>query len=398
MEITDKKIDMVVAEVKSLQEENKEMAKALVEATQKGLTAGEFKKEVNNKFAQAVTKASELTNKVEQVKALDGKTFIFNTKDAKLGANTYQEQVPTEYGVDKYEAYPQLTSFFGETPTRKDTVQSEFHQSRNQITVGGVPIPECAPASEGSYDYNNVKFAIEKYGLSLDTSVEFVEFVDGGIDNMLRVLITDLKNNFIKASLHGDDATLGRYGLFNETTTRVFENQIATTAGIISTDDLIDLQGSNKISVVNGSFVMPNASYLQLSKLKNAAGEYIFIACNGTMTVGTYNLMGTLLSKPVYVVSDDVWFKYTAGAFETLATNNVEMAFYGSKEAFEYYRGSTSKYEELLADVFAQGDVAIQLDKDPANVGCLKVTAFMFAGYGVTNPTVGSILRNVTTP
>lgn len=388
--LLEKKVDVIADAVAELKKSNVSIAKFVAEAQKNGLSVEETIEKSTSIFKETIKNAKNVDD-------LHGKAFFVSNKDAKLGSVSYEEDGGSSIGNDMFNNYDVLSGYFSSTPTSKDTIAHTFHQGRNEITIDGTPIAECAPADNGNYSFGKANFAINKYALKCPTSIEFIEFVDGGWENLLSVLITDLYNLFTKFSLHADSQANNHYGLFNETTDRNFAVQTLETAGTITVDDLIDLQGTSKISVINGSYIMPNSMYLKISKLKDNDGNLIFNRTNGgPQTFGAYTFTGTIASKPVYVVSDDVWFKYVDDSFEDISTEDVELIFYGSPEAFQYYKGSTAKYETLFEEVFAQGGVAIQLDKDATNVGCLNVTAFMFAGFGVTNPTVGTILKNPT--
>lgn len=330
--ILEKKVEVLSEELKKsksaieeFKETNKELADTIAEMQKQGLSTDEIVKSINDEFAKKIKSAK---NKEELI----GKSFFVNTKDAKLGTNTFEVNDQT-VGADKYNAFDVLASWFGVTNVDGNLVNHAYHQGRSEITVDGTPVPECTPAPECDYTYDNAKFAVEKYACCLPTSVEFGAFVKGGADNAINSSIINLNNQFTKYSLHASDEPNNRYGLFNEISGRDLVRSEVETSGIVTIGDLLSLRHKANSSIaLTGAYFMPQSVLEQIELEKDNNGNYKFMP---NVSIGTsiqgFAGVGTLAGRPVYVVPDDIWFQ--TGTDVTTASN--ELAVFASEEAFQ---------------------------------------------------------------
>lgn len=366
--------------------QNEDLQSQIVEMEKKGLTPQEAVKSINDNFKKAVREAKGAEDIV-------GKSFFLQTKEAKLGANEYYDEFAT-IGVDKRNAYLEAKKAFGETKASGNLVNHTYHQGRSILTLNnGDPIPECIEAEECEYEYAKASFAIDKYACKYPTSIEFTEFVTGGIANAVNSLVIDLNNLFTKYSLNADAPLQNHFGLFNTSTARAFDRVEVATAGLVTGDDLLDARfAGNGTLLLSGFYFMPVSTLQSITKLKDNEGAYLFSAGSNGQSILGFDMVGTIGGKAVYVVPDDVWFASGSNS----ESSAVPLFFYGTKEAFEYYAKPITQYQNYVNDVFTEGDVLIEVRKDSNNTGCFELHALFFRGFGVTDPGAGVLYVNPT--
>lgn len=346
-----------------------------VEETNEAISIGEMVK-------------SFIEKKGYNAETLAGQKMALSTKTL-LGSTITNENFGTLANPEVIDELMEIERIFRPVPAKSLTVSGQIFSNKTKVTVDNQPLAECVQAPACDKDFSQVTYKIKKYGCQTKSSIEFLTFLEGGIDEVLRQVVIGLRNQLAYDFFNKELAD--QQGMKNQSANGFkFPATELTTAGVITADDFMRLGSKSKQVMNNGIYFLPLSQYVNVCLLKDNDGQYIF-KTQTNLTSGMLSL-GTINGHRVVFVEDYVWYKIGANA----STSGEVQAAYVAPEAMRRFTATMDNYKQLFSDVKQMENVIVVFDRDPAAPGCFFITALTYHGHGIIYDTMGELLVNKT--